>query len=122
MLDNISTVLMFSDIFPLPLQQANQFGITGTPLFPSAGVTEKQDEESEEGEGEMGEEGREGGGGGEEEGGGEEGEGEEERGGEEGGEEEGGEREKEAGEVEIKSKPNVEKPEERPGPSGQSKE
>ena len=111
---------MFSDIFPLPLQQANQFGITGTPLFPSAGVTEKQDEESEEGEGEMGEEGREGGGG-EEEGGGEEGEGEEERGGEEGGEEEGGERE-EAGEVEIKSKPNVEKPEERPGPSGQSKE
>ena len=121
---------MFSDIFPLPLQQANQFGITGTPLFPSAGVTEKQDEETEEGEGEMGEEGREGGGGeeegegeGEEEGGGEEG-GEEDRGGEEGeGEEErGGEREKEVGEVEIKSKPNVEKPEERPGPSGQSEE
>lgn len=112
---------MFSDIFPLPLQQANQFGITGTPLFPSAGVTEKQDEESEEGEGEMGEEGREGGGGEEEEGGEEEG-GEEDGGGGEGEEEGGGEREKEAGEVEIKSKPNVEKPEERPGPSGQSEE
>ena len=94
------------------MQQADQFGITGTPLFPSAGAIVQQDEETEEveggGEGEVGEEEmqEEGGGGGE------------------GGEGE-GEREEEGdveGEVEIESKPNVGEPEERAGPSGQTEE